>query len=164
MEFSLGVNVSDPTNQRVLTTVWPWKEKVRADDTTASGRPRWVRGVIQFLIMLTIGFVLYRFVGHQVMGQVVWGLAIVVLSCALFIPKAFEGIESFGRKLGLWVGIGLSYLLLVPFFYMVFVPGRLILWILGKDPMQRGFPTDETSCWSPRKTKMDERHYRKQFS
>ena len=87
-----------------------------------------------------------------------------MLGCALFVPPAFAAIEGFGKKLGVWVGTGLTYLLLVPFFYLVFVPGRLVLALMGKDPMQREFPTKEASCWSPRRTKMDEAHYRKQFS
>ena len=152
------------TRQRVLETVWTWEQGGKLDAPIKTSRPRSVRGLIQGAIMAVIGFVLYRLLGHQMMGQVVWGLACFVLFSALFIPRAFEGIESFGRKLGHWVGIGLSYLLLVPFFYIVFVPGHMVLKLLRKDPMQRGFPTPEATCWAPRRTKMDEKHYRKQFS
>jgi hypothetical protein len=126
--------------------------------------PMWVRGLLQAAIMGGIGLVLHRVVGHVVMAWVVWGLAGVVLVSALFIHRVYAAIEAFGRWLGIWAGTGVTYLLLVPFFYLVFVPGRLVLLLLGRDPMQRTFPSPESTCWSPRKTKMDEKHYRKQFS
>jgi hypothetical protein len=124
----------------------------------------WVRGLLQAAIMGGIGLVLHRVVGHVVMARVVWGLAGVVLVSSLFIHRVYAAIEAFGRWLGIWAGTGVTYLLLVPFFYLVFVPGRLVLLLLGRDPMQRTFPSPESTCWSPRKTKMDEKHYRKQFS
>jgi hypothetical protein len=151
-------------SQRVIETVWPWQAKKPGGSPPAAGLPAAVRGGIQAVIMGSIGLLLYRYAGHDVMAFVVWGLALAVLASALFLPPVFAAIEGFGRKLGLWVGTGLTYLLLVPFFYLVFVPGRTILWALGKDPMQRAFPTPEKTCWVPRKSRMDDRHYRKQFS
>jgi hypothetical protein len=120
--------------------------------------------MIQALVMGGIAFGLYRFVGHRIMAFVVWGFALVVLASSLLIPRLFAAIERFGRRLGLWLGTALTYLLLVPFFYLVFVPGRVILMLTGRDPMQRRFPSPEDSCWVLRESKMDDDHYRKQFS
>jgi hypothetical protein len=150
--------------QRVIETVWPWQATKPGGPRPEAGLPAVARGGIQAVIMGIIGFLLYRYLGHERMAYVVWSLALGVLASAVFLPPVFAAIEGFGRKLGLWVGTGLTYLLLVPFFYLVFVPGRAILWARSKDPMQRTFPTPEKTCWVPRKSRMDDRHYRKQFS
>jgi hypothetical protein len=151
------------TTKRVMDTVWPWKAAA-AGVAAAPKKSNLVPGLVQAGVMAAIGFVLFKLFGHRTMAYVVWGLAAVVLGSALFVPPVFAAIEGFGKKLGVWVGTGLTYLLLVPFFYLVFVPGRLVMALLGKDPMKREFPAKEASCWSPRRTKMDEAHYRKQFS
>jgi hypothetical protein len=152
------------TSQRVLETVWPWKTRAQGQAQPApKGAPR-VRGMFQALVMAGIGFVLYRFVGHRTTAFLVWGFAFVVLASALLVPPVFAAIEGFGRRLGLWLGTGLTYLLLVPFFYLVFVPGRLIQLLLGRDPMKRGFPSPEDSCWVRRDSKPADEHYRRQFS
>lgn len=155
--------MTQPTSQRIMETVWPWKARAAAT-APASGRPNAVRGGVQALVMAILGLVLYFYLNHRVMAFAVWFFSVVVAASALFIPPVFAVIDGFGRRLGLWVGIGLTYLLLVPFFYLVFVPGRLVLWLLRRDPMNRGFPAPESSCWVPRSSKMDDRHYRKQFS
>ncbi len=151
------------TSKRVLETVWPWQAGPQAAPKSG-GMPMGVRGLLQALVMGIIGFLLYRWIKHETMAIVVWSLAGVVLLSSWFVPPVFKAIERFGQKLGHWAGTGLTWLLLVPFFYVVFVPGRLVMRLLGKDPMQRGFPTPETTCWSPRKTKLDASHYRRQFS
>jgi hypothetical protein len=147
-----------------METVWPWKTRAAEGSAAPSGRPAWVRGGIQALITAGIGFVLYRYAGHAGMAYAVWTIALVVAVSSICIHRVFAAIEGFGRRLGVWVGTGLTWGLLVPFFYLVFVPGRLVMALLGKDPMKREFPAKEASCWSPRRTKMDEAHYRKQFS
>lgn len=157
-------NSSHASRGRVSEAVWPWKQAAPAAGTRSDFRPPWFRGGLQCLIMLAIGWVLFRFVEHRIMAFVVWGFAGVVLVSSVWIPGVFAAIEHFGQRLGRWVGTGLTYLLLVPFFYLVFVPGHVLLWLLGRDPMHRRFPSPEPTCWSLRRTRMDERHYRKQFS
>ena len=68
----------------------------------------------------------------------------------LFIPKLFFAFEKFGKKLGQWIGEALTWLLLMPTFFIVFFPGRLMLWILRKDPMHLRFPSREETYWTPR--------------
>lgn len=160
----METSIVKTASARVIQVVWPWKEGHPPVGSPDAMQPSWIRGAVQALVMGVIGGLLYRYGRHPGMAYTVWGFAGLVLASALFIPPLFAAIERAGRKLGQWTGVGLTYLLLVPFFYLVFVPGRVILKLLGKDPMQRGFPSPETSCWTPRPSTTDDRHYRRQFS
>lgn len=60
-------------------------------------------------------------------------------------------------------GKGITFLLLVPFFYLVFVPGRLLLALSGRDPLNRRFPSDEPSYWVKRAPGISPAHYKKQY-
>ncbi len=113
--------------------------------------------------MALIGAALYAWLGHRVMGYIVWTLAAIVLVSGLFIPPVFAAIERFGRWLGKWVGEGLTWGLLTPFFYLCFCPMRLGLILKGKDPLQRRLHTGDPSYWVERKPTADISQYRKQF-
>ena len=123
---------------------------------------RYVRATIQFTVMIIIGLVLYFKFDHIVMGRIVFGLAVIVLVSGLCIPPVFHAIERFGRALGHGAATGLTWLLLVPFFYIVFVPARFFLKLRGKDPLCRAFPTQEATYWVPRPPVENLDHYRKQ--
>ncbi len=154
--------MSDFRQNNVSATVWPWVRGGQAKPQTAS-RPPQVRALIQVVIMLVIAFLLYKFTKHgAVMSKVVLTLAGVVLVCGLFIPPAFAKIEHFGQLLGNWVAIGLTWLLLVPFYYLCFVPGRAIIALRRADPLQRRFPTGDPTYWFPRPPVKDPNQYRKQ--
>lgn len=147
----------------VELTVWPWRDRIAAETCPATHVAHWKAAVCQALIMMLIGALLYAWLGHRIMGTIVWVLALVVLICGLFIPPAFAAIERVGRWLGKWVGEGLTWGLLVPFFYMCFCPMRLGLILRGKDPLKRQLHTGEPSYWVERKPVADRAQYRKQF-
>lgn len=113
--------------------------------------------------MAAIGAGLFWGLEHRAMGAVVWGFAVLVLVSGFFVPPVFAALERFGKKLGKGVGVLLTWALLAPFFYLCFVPLRLLQKIGGKDPLQRRFPTDEPTYWIPRKPVPKVDQYRKQF-
>ena len=122
------------------------------------------RTTIQFLVMVTIAILLYSVLKHIVPAIIVGSLSIVILISGLFFKSIFLMIEKFGKSLGKWVGIGITWLLLVPLFYLVFFPGRLILGLMKKDPLDRKFPSPSKTCWSEKKAKTNsEESYRRLF-
>lgn len=121
-----------------------------------------MKASIQAPIMVLVGYLIYRWTGHLIGPVIVWSLAAVVLVGGWLIPRLFYGMERFGAWLAKWVALILNYGLLVPFFYLCFVPGRLILKLQGIDPMDREFPSDKPSFWIPRKPVADISQYRKQ--
>ncbi len=68
--------------------------------------------------------------------------------------------ESAGQSLGRLISHVLTWVLLVPFFYLCFTPGRLILILRKKDPLHRQCPSSETSYWVTRPPIADLDQYR----
>lgn len=110
-----------------------------------------VKSVVQATVMVVVGLLIYRWKHHLVGPCIIWSLAGMVLVGGLFAPPLFHAFEKFGARLGIWVGTGLSYLLLVPFYYLVFAPAHLLLKARHIDPMAREFPTKLPTYWIPRK-------------
>lgn len=150
-----------PIMDSVSNAKWTWKALGKAP---APKKPmsRQVKATIQAVIMSIVGSVLFAYFHHHIAAYIVWFLAALVLVGGLFVPAIFHGFEKFGMLLGKWVGTGLTYMLLVPFFYICFLPGRIIQIITGNDPMTRKFPTKEPSYWIPRKPVRSIDQYRKQ--
>jgi len=152
--------MSQPVSSAVAQIKWTWQ---------AVGRPPPVRtpmnlklkAAIQAVVMTAVGFILRHF--HKDIGAgIVWTLAALVLVGGLFYPPLFHGFEKFGQKLAKWVAAGLTWGLLVPFFYLCFLPGRLIMALSGKDPMTRKFPSDAATYWIPRRPVPNLNQYKKQ--
>lgn len=99
---------------------------------------------------------------HHMAITVACVAAFVVIS-GVFIPRAFLAVEHGFQVFGRWVGAALTWILLVPFFALVFVPGHLMLMLRGKDPLDRAFPAEGKTGWQPHRTRKDKDHYSKQY-
>jgi hypothetical protein len=147
----------------VPSIVWPWRERDAARTAPRKTGPAAATVLLQVGVMAAIGAGLYGWLGHRAMGIAAWSLAGVVLVSGFFVPPVFAAIERFGKSLGKWVGALLTWGLLVPFYYLCFVPLRLAQKMAGKDPLHRQCPTAEPTYWTPRKPVADLSQYRKQF-
>ncbi len=148
-------------SKEVTAVVWRWKESSAARAGQAHSRPA-LRAAIQAVIVGGIGaFVLSR--GHKGVAVFLISISACLLISGLFIPRLFLGFERFGRKFGRWVGGALTWLLLMPTFFILFFPGRILLWVMGKDPMRLKFPSRETTYWTPRPPVERIEQYTKQF-
>ncbi len=150
-----------PNVPKTMNT-WDWKA-LGAPHKQARPMSLKLKSTLQALAMAAVGYVIYRIWGHPVGPAIVWSLAGLVLIGGWVFPPIFHGFEKFGAKLAFWVAGGLTWGLLVPFFYITFTFGRLILLVSGKDPMDRRFPDAErTSFWTPRPPVPSMAQYRKQ--
>lgn len=145
----------------VSKVVWRWQESAE-NESGAGCAGRRIRTLLQCAVMVAIGLALWFKFGRTTMAKVVFGLAGIVLVSGLFVPPAFLAIERFGRMLGRGAAVGLTWLLLVPFYYLTFVPGNILLRLRGKDPLCRRFPTHDSSYWVARPPVENLDHYRKQ--
>ena len=134
---------------------------MKQDDKT-TGKPAVSSVLIQTIVPAVVGTIFFL-LGRPVTGKVLWGISGVLLVSGLFIPPVFIRIEQFGRWFGKWAGLVITWVLMVPLFYLVFVPGRVILKLRGIDPMCRKFPTDAPTYWVPRKPVTDVEEYKRQF-
>jgi hypothetical protein len=146
-----------------MKAIWPWREAA-SRQPQASQQHGNVKGraILQTSIMAIVaGIFFYR--RHPVPGVILACLAGLVLIGGCFIPSFFLAFEKAGRKFGQWVATGVTWLLLVPFYYLCFVPGRIAILLTGKDPLNRQFPSKATTFWVPRPPVKDPSQYGKQF-
>jgi len=68
------------------------------------------------------------------------------------------------RALARATRVALTWGALAPFYYLCFVPGRLILALRGRDPLRRAFPAPGASCWDARGPAPKPARYRKPFA
>lgn len=123
---------------------------------------RWPRVALQTLIPAVVAGLLAR-KGHAVPASIVGAVAAFALVSGLLIPTLFARWEAFGRAFGKVVAAALTWCCLVPVFYLVFVPGRLILMLQRKDILGRAFPTRLPTYWVPRAPVKDPAEYQRQY-
>jgi len=100
---------------------------------------------------------------HLWLALILYLLGLLVLIGGYFIPPLFTAFESLGRMLGRLVGVGMTYLLLVPFYYLCFFPGRLILNATKKDPMRRQWNPGGNTYWIDKPKNEDAGRYTRQY-
>ncbi len=151
------------SNLRVAKTVWPWEAADAAKQVPVVAASPRKRAVIEALVMVTVGLVLH--IGfHKVwVPRFVWTMAGLTLIGGLFYAPLYHGIHRGALWLGKITGIGMTWLLLVPFFFIVFPAGRVMFAMSGKDPLNRGYDKARTSYWHAREPVKDLKRYKNQF-
>ena len=147
---------------RVTAAVWPWRHE---SEVSAVSDPtvRRKRAVVESAVILIVGLLL-AFVLHKPrLGCVVLCISGTVFVGGLFVPPVYYGFKRFGQWLARIVGVGLSWLLLLPFFYICFTCGRIFLMVMRKDILHRACPTGQESYWSPHRRNANLEQYRKQY-
>ena len=82
-------------------------------------------------------------------GPWILGLAAVVMLSALVAPKLLRPLEMVLAGLLRAVMTAVTYAVLTLAFFLVFTPMGLLMRLLGKDLLDRKFPSDEESYWVP---------------
>jgi hypothetical protein len=142
---------------KVSRAIWPW---TKGNTEGTSSFP------VSALPALFIGgsaTALFFYTGHSIPAAVVGIISVLLFCSALVLPQVYGKIRFFFSTFSWYVGQGISWLLLVPFFYLFFPVGRLIQKISGKDPMSREFPSTLSSYWLDKKDTDDLQQYRRQF-
>ena len=156
--------MSEHKQSRVSEAVWPWDEAGRG-----KARPRGpapgarVRSVVQAAVLAVAGVVLTVGLKLVLPGKIVLVLAGVVLVSGQLVPPVYRAFDLFGRMLGGAVAAVLTWVLLVPFYLLCFVPARFVLVLLGKDPLRRAFPGRERSYWVPHPPAGELKRFKRQY-
>jgi hypothetical protein len=153
--------MNDEIQKAVVRVVWPWAVPLAPprDD-----RPRLRRkALIQALVMAAVAALFFFWKGHRILPAVLSGLAALNLLLGLAAPRAFGAIDRALLAFGRVCGVAATWLLLTPFFYLFFVPARLILLAARRDPLHRRCPDTPASYWVPRRPVKNMDDYRKQF-
>ena len=132
----------------------------------ASARPA-PAGKTMAMVGLVLGYSVAAYLffgrGHVVAPAIILTLSTGVALCAVFAPAAYQVLHGFFLRVGHKVGLVLSYLLLVPLFYLFFVPARLLRALTGSDPLRLSAKAARDTYWTPRPVDADPERYRKQY-
>lgn len=141
----------------VSRSVWPWTEP--EPEPPAPSR---LKLVLMTAVAWAVAALLYFKWHHLVMPLIVVALSSANLAGGLWYRPLHDGIMQGFLLLGRLIGWILTGVLLVPFFYLVFAPVRLILLARGKDPMHRKLHPDRASYWIDRPPSGDRETLRRQ--
>ena len=145
-----GDDIVEPFQQsEVSRAVWPWQDGVAGPARPKGMSPK-KKVLITTPIALLIAYGIYLWRGHALMPCIVVGVALTICFCGVFVPPAFDAIERFFAGFARMVATTVTWILLVPVFYLIFAPAHLLLRIRGKDPMFRQCPSDEPTYWTKR--------------
>lgn len=150
--------------REVSSVVWDWRRSgagsLKSDGPASALRQA---AILQTVVMAAVGLILYFLLGHHLVAQIVWGLAVVFLLLGLLHPPAYRPVHRFGQWLGHAVGTLLLYVLLVPCYYILFLPVSVILRLQKRDPMHRHYRSVELTYWIPRRLAPPPGIYERQF-
>ena len=113
--------------------------------------------------MFGVAALLYFLLHHLLIARVVAILGGLFLVLAVVAPRAYRPFHRFGQWLGRTVGALLTYVLLVPFYYLFFLPVALLLRLQKRDPMQRRPRAAGLTYWIPRRLASTPESYQRQF-
>lgn len=143
----------------VSRTVWPWQESSKTEERRLSSLSH---QLIPLIAALTISGLFY-YIDHAKMAVFVTGMALFIFFCSRHWPWGHTLMEKFFRRLSLYTGQIVTWLLLLPFFYICFSSGRVIQKISRRDPMHRNFARSAKSYWHKRQNAPAAEHYKRQF-
>ena len=152
----------DSPTRPVLDATWNWREP--ADPSAGQGPTNLRRAaLVQTAVMVLVAAGLQFLLHHGLFARIVLAMAAVVLILGLIHPPSYRPVHAFGRWLGRTVGKALTYLLLVPFFFLFFTPVALFLRWRGRDPLHRSFRDARWTYWIARSPKEPSENIDKQF-
>lgn len=147
----------------VSSVVWPWRDlPVPVDPKVVAARRR-LRALLEFAVMTAVGLLFLLRFDKYILGSVVLTLAAVVLTGGLVAPPLYAGFKRFGVAVAKWAALGMTWLLLVPFYYVFFTVGRVAILLKGGDPLHTRFDPALSSYWVPHAPPPPPERYRKQY-
>lgn len=144
----------------VTETVWPWRDREQKK-ACALARRRQHRLLLQVTIALAAG-ALMLILNFRRTGTIAICVGTVIFIIGILVPRLYDAIDRAVMLAARAVGQVLTWVMLVPFFYLCFLPGRLILMARGKDPMLRKCPSGEATYWVPRPPRRPD-HFARQY-
>jgi RsiW-degrading membrane proteinase PrsW (M82 family) len=145
--------------QSVTEVVWPWRQP---PEGTNKNKGLWKRALIQAAVIAAVAGMLFYW-EHKTAAGVVWTIAGAFLVCGITMPRIYEKIDRFGQQLGHWAGVLLTWILLVPFFYLCFCPCALFFKKRTMDNFSPEFRGQTDSYWVGRSSDNTKEQYKRQF-
>ena len=147
-------------NFKVSETIWAWKTTKVVQDAYLKRRKN---AIIESLIAYVVAIVFELVLDKHAMAIAIFSIASIGLFGGLFMPSFYVGFKRVFIIIARAISIAVTWVLLLPFFYICFTFGRIIIQLQRKDPLQRGFDPAKSSYWSKRRKNTGMRSYRRQY-
>ena len=144
--------------------IWDWRGlKGVAAKPEHRHRVR-LRAGVQTLVAGGLG-ALFFISGSRILPLIIWSIAGLLLAVALASPdRAYLRIQNFLDRLGRAFGTILTWVLLVPLFYLFFTPFGLLMRPGSRDRLERRLESDAPTYWKKKtRTLLSPDSYRRQF-
>jgi len=130
--------------------IWNWRGPQTNGARIPAGNPR-LKGAIQGLVGMSVALAIHLY-GARTIGTLVFCVSTIVLLSALLSPTGiYRAVEGLFTTLGNATGRALTWLMLVPLFYLFFLPFGFLLRRGRRDQLKRRFEPDQESYWEPHK-------------
>lgn len=127
--------------------IWNWRDPQPDGPAPLSASRARVRGSFQAAIVAAIGGLLL-WLGVRILASVMLGAAAIVLLAALTSPRGLYAVlDRMARAIGRRIGRALTWLLLVPLFYLFFLPFGLLFRRGRRDRLKRYFDSQAPTYW-----------------
>jgi hypothetical protein len=131
--------------------IWDWRARLANRAPGRLDRSRRLKGLIQGLATVAVAAVVKFVLDRARLGDAILLLGAVQLLMAIWRPAWLPPLWRLGRRFGQAVGLGLTWLLLVPFHALCIAPGGLLLRLRGLDPLSRARLEPGLTGWIPRR-------------
>lgn len=147
------------SQNEVSKAIWHWQQVRSAQE---KAQPSVQFSLLTLAIGWAIGGLLF-FYGHSTIALLAFSISTFVFIASRFFPTVYAAIERIFQKLSGFVGTSLTWLLLVPFFYICFCIGRIAQILKKKDPMHRSLDPEANSYWQACSERSSLEDYKRQF-
>lgn len=132
--------------------IWDWRGQAGEEDAGPSASSLRLKAIIQSVVGFTVGTLMLLFVSRTI-GLIALGLASLVLLAGLLSPRGlYLGIQRLFESTGNVVGKGMTWIIMVPLFYLFFAPFGLLMRRGRRDQLKCYYEPEATSYWEPHKT------------
>jgi len=154
--------MSDKNNKISFKPTWKWRYQ-RNQPAVSRQSSRLGKLIFQSIVAFTVAG-LFAFVFHRVLfAGIVAGIGLLIIICGLFIPRLYAALERIVGIFAFGVGQALTWLLLVPFYYLCFLPARIMLSLMKRDPMKRAWDLSAPTYWDEKRDIQDNDRMTKQY-
>ena len=143
-------------------SAWKWRYQ-RNQPAVSRQKPGMGKLIFHSIIAFTVAGLFAFIFRHVLFAGIVAGIGITILICGLFIPKVYSAIERIVGIFAFSVGQFITWLLLVPFYYLCFLPARIILALSRRDPMKRAWNPSAPTYWDIKQDIQDKDRMTKQY-
>lgn len=97
--------------------------------------------------LLCIGAVLVFLLHRRLLGLLICAGGLLLLIAGRLYPPLSRAVENLSRNASSLAASAIGWIVLAPFYLLVFSAGHAMLALGGRDPLRLRFPSDEATDW-----------------